>query len=65
MITRFKSKETESIFRGRVFLKYPRSIQVDALSIAENYRCGNLDGRSTNPDCLTQMPQKQTESKKE
>ena len=31
MITRFKSKGTESIFRGRVYLKYPRSIQVDAL----------------------------------
>ena len=31
MITRFKSKETESIFRGRVSQKYPRSIQVDAL----------------------------------
>ena len=31
MITRFKSKETESIFRRRVSQKYPRSIQVDAL----------------------------------
>ena len=31
MITRFKSKGTESIFRGSVSLKYPRSIQVDAL----------------------------------
>ena len=31
MITRFKSKGTESIFRGRVSLKYPQSIQVDAL----------------------------------
>ncbi len=30
MITRFKSKGTESIFRSRVSLKYPRSIQVDA-----------------------------------
>jgi toxin HigB-1 len=31
MITRFKPQETESIFRGRVSLKYPRSIQIDAL----------------------------------
>jgi addiction module HigA family antidote len=31
MITRFKSKETELIFRGRISLKYPHSIQVDAL----------------------------------
>ena len=31
MIIRFKSKETESIFRGRVSLKYPRSIQINAL----------------------------------
>jgi antitoxin HigA-1 len=31
MITSFKSREIELIFRGRVSLKYPRSIQVDAL----------------------------------
>jgi addiction module HigA family antidote len=31
MITSFKSRETELIFQGRVSLKYPRSIQVDAL----------------------------------
>jgi addiction module HigA family antidote len=31
MINMFKSKETESIFRGMVSIKYPRSIQVDAL----------------------------------
>lgn len=48
MIASFKSRETELIFQGRVSLKYPRSIQVDALSIAENYRCRNIDGRSTN-----------------
>ena len=31
MITSFKSRETELIFQGRVSIKYPRSIQVDAL----------------------------------
>ncbi len=31
MITSFKSRETELIFQGRISVKYPRSIQVDAL----------------------------------
>lgn len=31
MITNFKSRETELIFQGRRSVKYPRSIQVDAL----------------------------------
>jgi addiction module HigA family antidote len=31
MITSFKSRETQLIFQGRISVKYPRSIQVDAL----------------------------------
>jgi antitoxin HigA-1 len=31
MITSFKFRETELIFQGRISVKYPRSIQVDAL----------------------------------
>ncbi|WP_373545523.1 type II toxin-antitoxin system RelE/ParE family toxin [Chamaesiphon sp.] len=31
MITSFKSREAELIFHGRRSVKYPRSIQVDAL----------------------------------
>ena len=60
MITRFNSKETESIFRGKVSLKYPRSIQVDALrklriinaatSIGDLQIIGCLDRLSSNSE---------------
>ena len=60
MITSFKSRETELIFEGRVSLKYPRSIQVDALrklriinaatSIGDLQILGCLEKLSSNPE---------------
>jgi antitoxin HigA-1 len=60
MITSFKSRETELIFRGRISVKYPRSIQVDALrklriidaaiSMGDLQILGCLEKLSSNPE---------------
>jgi toxin HigB-1 len=59
-ITSFKSKETELIFQGRISIKHPRSIQVDALrklriidaatSIGDLQILGCLDRLSSSPE---------------
>lgn len=60
MITSFKSRETKLIFQGRISVKYPRSLQVDALrrlriinaatSIGDLQILGCLEKLSSNPE---------------